>query len=226
MNVSWLLLLGAGLCCWGPPETWDFDSTTLNELPPGCCVHAMNDTTAGDWRVVDVDGNKVLAQLDRTRESERITLAVLDDTLSRNVRLSARIRVLAGDVEQSGGIVWRLEDSDNYLLARLDVQDKRVCLYRVCHGHRIMFGKAKNLAVSPGEWYALRVEQNDEVIKVYLDDEIQFIRRDRHIQEAGKVGMWVKGDSLVHFDEFRLYRRDPDKDCLPGESESENLSAR
>ena len=221
MNVVCLaaLVIGSGSC--GPPRTWDFNTSVINEPPSSCEFEGCG--ADGEWRVIEDDGEKVLAQLDRTQEPQRMTLALLKESHVCNVRVSSRIRVIEGETEQSGGIVWRFEDPKNYMLARLDVMDGRVALYRVCQGHRTMFGVARNLTLEKGRWYTLRVEHKDNVVKVYLDDEIQFIRWSKHLDECGKVGMWAKGDSAVQFDDFRLFNRDHSDDRCRDEEDDNDV---
>jgi hypothetical protein len=219
MNLVCLIVMFTGTGCCGPPRVWDFEDADVN-APPKCCRFASCGEV-GVWRVVEDDGQKILAQVDRTQNSQRMALALMRDLRVRNVRLSARIRVVEGEKEQSGGIVWRYEDPQNFMLARLDVMDNRVCLYRVFKGHRTMFGVVKDLELEAGQWYTLRVEHKDHVVKVYLDDEIQFIRWSKHLLEPGAVGVWVKGDSAVHFDDFHLFNRDHNDPCRPEKPDDE-----
>lgn len=214
MTLKWILLIvgGGGVCCV-PPMVFDFQSTDVGSTPHGWTFAERPGDAAASWQVKADGDNHILQQSDRTRSSGRMALAITNGFHARNVRLSVRLRVLDGDKEQSGGIVWRYADPEHYMLARLDVLEKRVCLYRVFRGHRIMFGMVSDLPLERDNWYTLRVEHTDNQVKVYLDDEIQLLRFHRHVIGAGRAGLWVKGDSVVEFDDLRLHDRADNGDC-------------
>ena len=55
-------------------------------------------------------------------------------TSAGDVSVSARVRLAGG--QRSGGIVWRVQDAENYYLARLDLDRQDIGLYRVAGGNR------------------------------------------------------------------------------------------
>ena len=87
---------------------------------------------------------------------------------------------------------------------RVDVKDNRVRLYRVINGNRVRFGGQDDLPLKLGIWYRLRIEHLDDRIKLYLNDDIVAIEKDRHFPNAGKVGFWTKEDSKVYFDDLSV----------------------
>jgi hypothetical protein len=192
--------------------TWNFDMDAIDGKPAGFYFDETEDGPRGKWRVVDDAGNHVLAQLDRRRERERYALAVVDDSSLEHVEASVRMKAVAGDLDQAGGVMWRYRDSENYLVARLDVSERNVRLYRFRDGNRVQFGVAEDLDVVVGQWYALRVEHRGREVKVYLDDDILIMERERHFRRPGRVGLWAKSDSVMHFDDFRAARLEPPDD--------------
>jgi hypothetical protein len=123
------------------------------------------------------------------------------------------LKAVEGDVDQAGGVMWRYRDSENYLVARLDVSERNLRLSRVRDGNRVQFGLKEKLDVKLGQWYTLRVEHRGREVKVYLDDEVLIIERERHFRRPGRVGLWTIADSVVHFDDFQAERLDdPDDD--------------
>jgi hypothetical protein len=125
------------------------------------------------------------------------------------------MKAVEGDIDQAGGLVWRYRNSENYLVARLDISERNVRLYRFVRGNRVQFGVEKDLDVRLGQWYTLRIEHRGREIKVYLDDEVLFIERDRHFRRPGKIGLWTKSDSVIYFDDLeakKLEDRDDDDD--------------
>jgi hypothetical protein len=188
----------------GPLDrAWSFDADEVGKQPRGFYFDTTNDRPDGKWQVINDGDRRVIAQMDRNRDDNRLALAVVEDVEVKNLRLSAKIKVVAGDEEQSGGIVWRYKNSENYRLARLDPEEKNVRLYRVVDGNRIRFGGEQRKRLALNQWYTLRIEHRGSLVKVYLDDEMLFDERDRHFTKAGKVGLWTKGDAVVHFDDVR-----------------------
>lgn len=212
--MTWALLL-ATMASAGPalPATWDFQADTVGEPPQGFYFQVTgNKAPPGKWRVLEDAGGRVLAQLDRTRSDRRSALAVVDNLALKDVRLTSRIKVVVGDEDRAGGVVWRYQDSENHLLARLSVREGNVRLYRVVDGNRVKFGGEDGLKLAPNRWYTLRVEHRGRRIKIYLDDEMLFDEDDRHFTKAGKVGLWTRADSVTYFDDVRAVDLDAKDD--------------
>ena len=195
-----------------------FDNDTPDREPPGFVFQTANNRPPGKWRILRDETavpNNVLAQLDRNKDEQRHALAVLDKPSFENLRLSTRIKLTAGDVEQSAGVFWRYKNSENHYLARLSVTDKNVRLYRVVNGNRIKFAGEEDVPLVSNRWYTLRVEHRGKRIKVYLDDEMLFDAKDDRFDDKGKVGVWTQSDTAAHFDDLKaeeLTKKDKDKD--------------
>jgi hypothetical protein len=189
---------------------FDFESDAVGESPKGFAFKSTGPGGEGKWLVVRDGDEQVLAQVDRKRHKQRLALAVVEDAVLKDVKLAVRIKSVAGDREATGGVVWRYRDAENYLLARIDVLDNRVRLYRVVNGNLATFGREDGLKLKPDTWYTLRVAHQGSTIKVYLDDEVVIMEKDRHFRDAGKVGLWTKADAKTFFDDLRF--RDPNHD--------------
>ena len=191
-------------------RTWSFDADALDKPPAGFYFDTTNDRPEGNWRVVQDGAARVLAQIDKGRDERRLALAVVEGVELRQVRLSAKIKIVAGQEEQAGGIVWRYRNSENYLVASIDAEDKNVRLFRVVDGNRVRFGGIDHKKLEINRWYTLRIEHRGSRIKVYVDGEMLFEERDRHFNRAGKIGLWTKADSVVYFDDLRVQDLDGD----------------
>lgn len=186
--------------------TWNFEQDAPGARPAGFLFEQTGKTPPGQWEVVDDGGARVLAQIDRSRDPARYALAVVDDSKLRDVKVSVRIKIAAGDPEQAGGVAWRFQNAENYLAASLDVASRDLRLYRFVDGNRVQFAVEENLDVAPDRWYTLRVEHCGHKIKVYLDDEALLVERDRHFRRSGKIGLWTKSDAVVYFDDLEASR--------------------
>lgn len=208
--TSVILALILGLSCGQRDWKWDFDRDAPGEKPRGFYFDETGQAPDGKWRVLEDEGGKVLAQLDESRDGDRYALAVVEDSSIKHVKVSVRIKAVKGDRDQAGGLMWRYRNSENYLVARLDISERNVRLYRFSRGHRVQFGVEENLDVELGKWYTLRVEHKGRKIKVYLDDDVLIVERDRHFTRPGRVGLWTKSDSVIYFDD--LHAKDLDDD--------------
>jgi hypothetical protein len=203
-------VLGALASVQEASSSWDFSGDEVEKEPGGFYFDETDRAPAAKWRVVEHDGGRVLAQLDRSRGRNRSALAVVKDSRYEDLKLTVRIKAVEGSQDQSGGVVWRYRNSENYLLARLSVSGRNVRLYRVVRGNRVKFGEEDDLRLKPNTWYTLRVEHKGDRIKVYLNDDVLFVERDRHFRDAGKIGLWSGADSLTYFDDFRVQKLEDD----------------
>jgi hypothetical protein len=204
------MLSGSPLPASASRFTFDFQADRVGQRPQGFYFDETRGGAEGKWRVVQDGENQVLAQVDRARDKQRFALAVVKDCKLKDVKLAVKIKSVAGEQEATGGVVWRYRNSENYLVARVDILDKRVRLYRVVNGNLATFGREDGLKLKPDTWYTLRVEHKGNTVKVYLDDEVLIVEKDRHFRDAGKVGLWTKADAKTYFDDFRLRNSDDD----------------
>jgi hypothetical protein len=211
--MTWLVLvLLAGMSCGEREWEWDFDKDDPGDKPKGFYFDETGRAPDGKWRVVEVEGGKVLAQLDESRDGDRYALAVVEDSSIEHIKVSVRLKAVKGERDQAGGLMWRYRNSENYLVARLDISERNIRLYRFVRGNRIQFGVEEDLDVQLGKWYTLRVEHKGREIKVYLDDDVVIVERDRHFTRPGRIGLWTKSDSVVYFDDLYAKNLDDDDD--------------
>lgn len=186
-----------------------FEGEESGQKPAGFYFDTTHDRPDGQWTIIADPSagpdkpNKVLAQLDRTKDGKRHALAVLERRKFEHLRVSARIRLVEGDLEQAAGIFWRYRNSENHYLCRLSVTDRNVRVYRVVNGNRIKFAGQEDVPLQSGRWYTLRVEHKGRKIKVYLDDEMIFDARDDRFDDGGRIGVWIQADTVAHFDDLR-----------------------
>jgi len=184
--------------------TWSFESDEVDKPPAGFEFATTAKTPAGKW-IVRKDGeNKALAQTDTDKTDRRFAMAVVKDSSFKDLKLSVRAKPVSGEVDQAAGLVWRYKDPDNYYLARSNVLESNVRLYRVVNGNRTKFAGKDEVKLKAGEWHTLRVEHKGTAIKVYLGDEKLFEADDKTFPDAGKIGVWTKADSVTLFDDLAV----------------------
>jgi len=192
----------------GPAEvsagarTWSFSSEDVGKPPSGFEFTTTRETPAGRWEVIDDEGTPILAQLDEDTTDGRFAVAVASDASYRDLRLTVRGKPVRGQHDQAVGLVWRFQDADNYYVARLNPLEANVRLYRVVNGNRIKFAGREKVDLRTGTWYTLEIMHRGEHIAVSLDGTVLFEADDRTIPDAGKVGVWIKADSVTYFSDL------------------------
>ncbi len=128
-------------------------------------------------------------------------LAFKDDTKLKDGFVEVKFKAMTSEEDQAAGVVWRLQDADNYYIARANALEGNVRIYRFVKGKRTQF-KGATLPVAAGQWHALRVNFASNRFTVLLNGKELFTAEDETIKETGKVGVWTKADSVTLFYDF------------------------
>jgi hypothetical protein len=144
-----------------------------------------------------------LAQADADTTDYRFPIAIADEPVLRDVRLSVRCKLVSGQVDQACGLVFRLRDADNYYVTRANALENNVRLYHVVKGDRRQFA-GSGAKVSTGAWHMLRVDAQGDHFEVYWDEKRVIDAHDKTFSEPGKVGVWTKADSVTYFDDLTV----------------------
>jgi hypothetical protein len=191
------LVLAAGA------TAWDFEGDEPGKPPAGFEFASTGGTPTGKW-VVERDGaNKVLAQVDTDKTKNRFALAIARDSSLKDLKLSVRGKPVSGEVDQSVGVVWRCRDADNYYIARSNVIESNLRLYKVVKGARTQLASKEGLKLKAGDWQTLAVEQKGSAITVTLNGEKMLEADDKTFADAGKVGLWTKADAVTWYDDLK-----------------------
>ncbi|MCS6859990.1 MAG: DUF1080 domain-containing protein [Abditibacteriales bacterium] len=178
---------------------WSFDADKTDAIPPGFT------NAVGEWKVV-ADNTapskpNVLAQRGK---SERTTFNVtlIRDTNYKDVDISVKMKAVAGQMDQGGGVVWRAKDAKNYYIARYNPLEDNYRVYKVKDGKRTQLQSA-DIKRTDG-WHTLRVTMQDDHIQGYYDGKKYLDCKDSTFKDAGKVGLWTKADAQTHFDDLTV----------------------
>lgn len=107
--LSSLLAGGRLLAADAVKHTWSFDDDTVGQIAQGFTAEV------GKWAVTDTDQGKILAQTAKNPNAT-FNLALVTGTKDVDVDTSVRLKAVAGELDQGGGIVWRAKDAKNYYL--------------------------------------------------------------------------------------------------------------
>ncbi len=125
----------------------------------------------------------------------------LDSTIYEDLDVTTRFKAISGKDDQAAGIIFRVQDKDNYYILRANALEDSVNLYKYTGGSRTEL-KGAGAPVAAGEWHDLRVETNDETLRGYLDGALVVETTDDTFH-AGRIGLWTKADSVICFDDVK-----------------------
>ena len=191
--------------------TFTFENDVPGKIPSAWSQYFTGKGEETEWKILDDNGNKVLAQLSEQDLSGHFNEIVYDGFEIKNVELKVRIKGIKGKMDQGGGFVWRFIDADNHYIVRSNPLEDNVVLYKMENGKRtdlplIGLGKTYGVDVEPlgNGWNELKLTVVDNIFTVYLNNKEIFQVRDETFVNAGKVGLWTKADAVTYFDDFQI----------------------
>jgi hypothetical protein len=191
--------------------TFTFENSKTDKLPESWTEFFTGKGENTEWKVIDDNGNKVLAQLSDKHPNYHFNGIVFDNIEAKNVELKVKLKGVDGRMDQGGGFVWRYTDADNYYVVRANPLEDNVVLYKVKDGIRedlplLGKGKTYGIDVEPlgSDWNQLKLTVIEDLFTVYLNGKEIFKVKDLTFKNAGKVGLWTKADAVSYFDDFQV----------------------
>jgi len=176
-------------------RTWTFDDDETGAIAKGFT------NEVGEWKVAASDTGKALVQSAKNPNSV-FNITLISNTNVRDVDLTVRMKAIAGEHDQGGGLVWRARDAKNYYLARYNPLEDNYRLYHVVNGKRTLIQNV-DIPHSDG-WHTLRVTMTGDQIACYYDGKKYLEAKDSTFPGAGKIGLWSKADAQSQFDDLTL----------------------
>ena len=183
--------------------TINFENNDPGKTPAGFTASYTGTPQQLDWKVVRDNGDNVVAQLAKN-SGNYYNLLVLDKQTYDNFKVSVRIKAIAGEEDQGGGLVWRLSDNNNYYIARLNPLENNLRLYKIVDGSRKQL-KSVDTGVNTGEWFTMAIEMNDNKIVCSINGEPKISITDDTFKNGGRVGLWSKADAQTWFDDLTIH---------------------
>ena len=188
-------------------QLWSFEADEVGGPPAGFSFGRTGEGRVGRW-VVQAErdapsGTHVLGQVDADTTDFRFPIAVANEPVLRDVRVTVKCKPVSGEVDQACGLVFRYQDEQHYYVTRANALEGNVRLYHVVNGDRRQFA-GWNGAVTSGVWHALRVDAHADHLEVSWDGRKIIDAHDTTFPHAGKVGVWTKADSVTYFDDLSV----------------------
>lgn len=188
------------------PQTWTFDDATAGTIPSGIRpAETGSQGTPATWAVVADStaptGPNAFGITESTNDKRTYNLALVEGTAYADVDLSVMVRSVSGKLNRGGGPIWRVQDPDNYYIARWDPVENNAYLYVMQSGVRSALAKT-DLEIAPDDWHALRVVMEGSHIELFIDDKPVLEADDTALAKPGMIGLWTKSDAATLFDDL------------------------
>jgi len=193
---------------WKVAETVNFDNVDVGKLPTNW---TGTKTGKGEpqWAVVPDDSAPSKPNVLKQSGVATYPVCIKEDTSIKDGYVEVKFKPISGMEDQAGGVIWRCKDANNYYVARANVNEDNVVLYKTVKGKRTSLdivgrkgGYGVKEKVASGQWHTLRVEFTGNKFTVIFNGKKMFDVEDNTFPDTGKVGLWTKADSVTLFDDF------------------------
>jgi hypothetical protein len=181
-------------------ETVNFDEMKTGAPPTGWTATQTGSGTA-KWTVERDDSAPSKPNVLKQSGQATFPVCFKNDTNIKDGFDEVKFKPVAGKEDQAGGVIWRVQDANNYYIARANALEDNVTIYHTVNRRRIAF-KNINTKVKFGVWHTLRVDFKGNKFTVTFDGKKVIDATDESFANAGKVGVWTKADSVTLFDNF------------------------
>jgi hypothetical protein len=152
------------------------------------------------WKVEQDSQTKVLSLIKRSSSAFNLCynpkISFLDGSIT------VKFRANSGRIDQGGGIMWRVQDDDNYYIARFNPLEDNFRFYLLHDGIREEISSA-NVHLSKG-WHSMKITQNGHHFEGFIDGKPYLKATDARLNKSGGVGVWTKADAMTSFDDLNI----------------------
>ncbi|MBI1802088.1 MAG: hypothetical protein HYR71_10735 [Chloroflexi bacterium] len=179
-----------------PAPSFNFDRDPIGGLPGGAAVFS------GTWAVrAESDAPSPPNALCQTGAATYPALS-LTSAAYADVTVMTRFKPIAGNQDRAAGIIFRIQNKDNYYILRANALEDNVNFYKYVAAQRIVIKEGSG-KVASGQWHELKVEAAGNRLRGSLDGTLVVETTD-DTYKSGGVGLWTKADSVTCFDDVRV----------------------
>jgi len=169
----------------------------------------FEDTPLSDWKKnatwkIEKDIHSNVLSLSH-RSTHAFNLCYDPKILFLNGSITVKFRANSGHIDQGGGIMWRVQDDDNYYIARFNPLEDNFRFYLLHDGIREEISSA-NLHLSKG-WHSMKITQKGNDFEGFIDGKSYLKSTDTRLLKSGAVGVWTKADAMTSFDDLNISMR-------------------
>ncbi|MEA2921996.1 MAG: hypothetical protein QOF07_1959 [Bradyrhizobium sp.] len=207
------------------PTRIDFSNETVGADPKSLVA------VVGIWRIESEGGKNVLAVDGRQWKEGQSSAGLADKaralygdryaefldrvqayayypyTVAREVEdfrggeIAVRFEGLSGRIDQGAGILFNLKPNGDYLALRANCLENNLVLWKFEKGRRSSVSWVRNAPAATRQWHDLKVRINGTKVEGYLDGKL-YLQHTLPAPVSGRVGLWSKADSYVHFSDY------------------------
>ena len=181
-------------------ETINFDGVKTGGPPSGWTATQTGSGSA-KWSVEKDESAPSKSNVLKQSGAATFPVCIKNDANLKDGFVEVKFKPVAGKEDQAGGVIWRVQDANNYYIARANALEDNVTIYHTINGKRVAF-KNINTKVTSSVWHTLRVDFAGNKFTVTFDGNKVIEATDESFANAGKVGVWTKADSVTLFDNF------------------------
>jgi len=190
---------------------FNFEKAENADIPDGWKVEATNARgELASWKILvdsqDEQKTKVLGMIKANDDfGGAFNLCWTDSIRIDNIEIETKFKAIQGIEDQGGGPIWRVQDADNYYIARANPLENNFRIYSVKDGARKTLASAR-VEVPSNKWHTIKIIHTGSHVEGYLNGKKYLEWDDATFPDAGGVGLWTKADAVTYFDDFKLKR--------------------
>ena len=181
-------------------ETINFDDAKAGAPPPGW-KSAVTGSGSAKWSVEQDSSAPSKPNVLKQSGVGTFPICIYESAKLKDGFVEVKFKPIEGKEDQAGGVIWRVQDANNYYISRANALENNVTINHTIGGKRVAF-KNINTKVTSGVWHTLRVDFEGNKFTVAFDGNKVIDATDESFANAGKVGVWTKADSVTLFDNF------------------------
>jgi len=183
-------------------KRWTFVGAAERPADLGLTVHVPE---SGPWSLED-DRHATGARALVNRAGEpgaRPALATAAGFLARDVRATTRCKASSAKATQGCGLVFRFQDTENHVVARVDVATGHLSVVAMAGGTERVLGVVP-VQSSADVWHEIGVASEGKKIHVSWNGASVMELVDDRPARSGSVGIWVPAAGEASFDELSV----------------------
>jgi ABC-2 type transport system permease protein len=147
-------------------------------------------------------GERYAEFLDRVQAYAYYPYVVAKDVEDfKNGEITVRFEGLSGRIDQGAGILFNLKPNGDYLTIRANCLENNLVLWKFEKGRRSQVKWIRNTPTASRQWHDLKVRISGDKVEGYLDGKL-YLEHTLPEPVSGRIGLWSKADSYMHFDDF------------------------
>src|ERR1700694_4192985 len=149
-------------------------------------------------------GDRYAEFLDRVQAYAYFPYTVAKDVEDfRGGEIAVRFEGLSGRIDQGAGILFNLKPNGDYLALRANCLENNLVLWKFEKGKRSSVSWVRNAPAASKQWHDLKVRISGNKVEGYLDGK-RYLEYTLAANVSGRVGLWSKADSYMHFSDYTV----------------------